>query len=265
MHPSGMLNTNRIELRMRLCSVFLLVLLPGLLLSQNEQQLVLKARDYLKRYQFGKAEELYKSLLDKKPGSAEYNARYGYCIAMRARTLKSKSKVTELGKSAMEYGSASIGLDASYKEGHFTKLLGLCTINENASNKERTKYASQIKNDAERVLRMDPNHGGALHVLGRWHWEMAGFSKIQRTLIKSMYRDFPDGGTYDEAISYFIRAIKVEPDYVEHYLYLAKSYLKAKNEPMARAILKRGLSRKGTGLYYERWIASCKKMLKQLD
>ncbi len=260
-----MRSTSRIRLTMKLYSLLVLTILPMLQYAQGEQSLLINARGYLKTYQFGKAEEAYKHLLEKNPNNAEYNARYGYCVAMRARTLKSKSEVTSLGNAAMEYGNSSVKMDASYKEGHFTKLLALCTINENAPNKQRTKYASQIRNEAKRILQMDPNHGGALHVLGRWHWEMAGFNKVERAIIKGMYRDFPDGGTYEEAIAFLIKAVKAEPDYVEHYIYLAKSYLKAKNKPMAKAVLKKGRSRKGIGPYYNRWIAMCNKMLKQLE
>ena len=107
---------------------------------------------------------------------------------------------------------------------HYAYAVAMGRMTEFASTKTKIDNAKLIKSEAELTIKLDSKNAGAYHILGRWHREIAGFNILERTMIKAIFGALP-GGTYEESIKYFERAILLEPLNGIHYYELAQTYL----------------------------------------
>jgi tetratricopeptide (TPR) repeat protein len=127
-------------------------------------------------------------------------------------------------------------------DAHYVYALALGRINEHAGNRTKIANAKIIKSEAEVAIRLDPALAGPYHILGKWHQVVAGFNAVERTMIKAMFGGMP-GGSYDDAIKNFQKAIALDPTSVAYYE-LAVSFQqrgKAGDVQQAIAAINKGL------------------------
>lgn len=98
----------------------------------------------------------------------------------------------------------------------------------------RTKVAHSrlVKEYAERALQLDPRYAWAHHLLGRWHYEVAGLGFTSRFFVQLIYGGLPDADR-GEAIRHLKLATNLEPAELNHWLELGFAY--AANEQFAEA------------------------------
>ena len=87
-----------------------------------------------------------------------------------------------------------------------------------------------------KAIELDPTYDGSLHLLGRWHYELADLSWIERTVAKIVY-ETPPKASFEESAEYFKRAIEAKSDEVRHYLWIGKVYIKLKDKEEAKKYL----------------------------
>ena len=87
---------------------------------------------------------------------------------------------------------------------------------------------------------MNPNHAGAHHLLGRWHYEAESLGFLARNFAKALYGGLPDS-SYEQAEGYFKKAIEPS-DEIIHHLHLGKTYIAMGYKIRAKGALKRALA-----------------------
>jgi tetratricopeptide (TPR) repeat protein len=117
---------------------------------------------------------------------------------------------------------------------HLARALGRRALSVGV--RDRVKFATEVRAEALEALRHDPNHPGALHVLGVWNAEVMRLNGVSRFLAKNVLggRVFGDA-SWDKAVSYMERAVAVDPDRIVHHLDLAKIYADVGDKAKARA------------------------------
>ena len=118
----------------------------------------------------------------------------------------------------------AIGINPNNAEGHYTYALAIARQNEYASTKTKIANAKLIRMECDLALKANPKHTGALHILGRWHRSIAGFNFIERGMINAFFGGVPQGGSYQDAIDCFSKAVMLEPIYMLHKYELAQTY-----------------------------------------
>lgn len=111
-------------------------------------------------------------------------------------------------------------------------------------------YSRLVKQEAERAVALDPGYDWAHHVLGRWHYEVAGLGGATRFFVKVIYGGLPEA-SQAEAIRHLERAVELAPQRVPHRLELGFAYLAAGRKAEARASFERGLALPSSELYDE--------------
>ncbi len=116
---------------------------------------------------------------------------------------------------------------------HLARALGRAALSVGV--RDRVKYAKEIRAEALKALEIDPQHPGALHVMGVWNAEVMRLNGVQRFFAKS----FLGGGilgtaNWKDAVSYMERAVAVDPERLTHRLDLAKIYIDVKDKTKAR-------------------------------
>lgn len=126
-------------------------------------------------------------------------------------------------------------------EAHVVMAIALGRWSMSRSGKEKIQAAKDIKKHVEASIRSNPRNFKAWHVLGRWHYEIAGLSFIERSAVKIMYGGLPDA-SLREAIACFEIANNIETNFILNHFELARAYHKNDEDAKARASLQKVLS-----------------------
>jgi len=151
-------------------------------------------------------------------------------------SLTDAARKKELFRTGERFARLAVAADSNNAEAwfHLARALGRTALSVGV--RDRVKYAVAVKQYAEKTLALQPDHAGALHVLGMWNAEVKrlnGFSLF-------FARNFLGGGVmgqanWKNAVSYMERAAEVDPDRLVHRLDLAGIYADTGEKEKARA------------------------------
>ncbi len=136
------------------------------------------------------------------------------------------------------YARRALAVDPAHAEGHFAMARALGRAALSVGVRDRVKYATEIRQHGLAALAADPNHPGALHVLGVWNAEVMRLNGVERFFAKNVLGGKVFGSaSWKDAVTYMERAVEVDPARLTHKLDLAKIYLDLKEKAKARAQL----------------------------
>lgn len=130
--------------------------------------------------------------------------------------------------------------------------LAVCYGKMGVYSDTRTKieYSRLVREKAMEAMVLDPNYDWAHHVLGRWHYEVAGLGATTRFFVRVIYGGLPEASK-EEAVRRLAEAVKLAPQRVPHHLELGFAYKALGRMAEARASFERGLALPSTELYDE--------------
>lgn len=159
----------------------------------------------------------------------------------------------------------AVALAPNDPEAHFSLARALGRKALSVGVRERVKYAVEVRNEAQKALAIDPQHPGALHVMGAWNAEVMRLNGVSRFIAKNVLGGKVFGeASWANARSYLERAVAVDPDRLTHHLDLGKIYLDTGDKAKAREqleIVARGQAREVTDPQYK---AEAEKLLKEM-
>lgn len=221
-----------------------LVFLSLQLNAQSSMTLYDKAMEYKKDHKIDEALRCFQLLLQSDSTQVSYlsNACIFYC---KKGNRFSDQKTRELYfNTAFYLAKKALFYNALDAESHYSMAMSLGRLNEFAPNKTKILHAKEIKYHIDETLTINPAHGGAYHLLGRWHRAIAGFSPTEKILINNLYGTVPQGASYEAALDAFKKAIAFEPEYKLHQFELAQTYLEMGKPINAKVWYKHALTLK---------------------
>ena len=106
---------------------------------------------------------------------------------------------------------------------HVARAVGRTALAAGA--RDRVKYAMEVRTHALNALRLDPQHAGALHIMGVWNAEVMRLNGMLRSIaIRFMGGGPMKQASWDEALRLMRAAVAQEPDHLVHHLDLARIY-----------------------------------------
>ncbi|MGH7595785.1 MAG: tetratricopeptide repeat protein [bacterium] len=132
-----------------------------------------------------------------------------------------------------------VALHPDSAEGHFFLAVALGRVALHQGGKRKIKIAKEVKAEAERALQCNPGHDGAMHVLGRWNYELTELNFIERAVAKIVFGGLPTGASYGQAAQYFKQALARRPEAPVHHLEYGRTLLKLDRIAEARQQLER--------------------------
>lgn len=193
----------------------------------KEEQLFRYAVKLQTEEKYTDALTIFKNLLKNDSSSIEYLWRASFIYSKLGYNQATEKLQQQWYNTAFYLGKKAITQHPQNAYAHYVYAMALGRMSENASSKVKIDNARQIKTEAELAIKLDPKLAGPYHIMGRWHRVVAGFSGIERAMIKAIFGGIP-GGTYEDAIRYFEKAILLEPTNGIHYFELASTYLERK-------------------------------------
>ena len=234
-------------------------------IAQNNDELYARAYKLKTELKYKEAFPIFQSLVKSDSANVNYlqyasycYSKYGYYYAPEAEKLKYYKNAEYLAKKAIKLSEASA-------DAHYAYAMALGRINENASSKQKIANAKLIKAEADRAIALNPKLSGAHHILGRWHKTIAGFSAIEKAMINSFFGGVPAGGSYDDAIKSFMKAIALEPKYMNHQYELAQTYYDMGKTVEAKLWAKKALEITPTNVDDVKAKKDCEALLKKLN
>ena len=94
-----------------------------------------------------------------------------------------------------------------------------------APTKERIQLGYEFKEHHDIAISIDPNDRLMHYMYGRWCFEIASLSWIEKKLAATFFGKVPDA-TYEDALASFKKANKLYPNWVGNHCYIAKTYIK---------------------------------------
>tara|TARA_B100001250_G_scaffold410765_1_gene437886 strand:- start:632 stop:1360 length:729 start_codon:yes stop_codon:yes gene_type:complete len=140
----------------------------------------------------------------------------------------------------IEFAKSAIRMNPKESQAHhwYAVLIGQIGILEGTKQKIKNSY--KVRKHASYAIELDPKYDGTLHLMGRWHYEIANLSTAERVIASIIYAK-PPNGTFEESISFFKDAINAKPDEIRHHLWHAKALLKLKDTENAISSLNNAL------------------------
>lgn len=157
------------------------------------------------------------------------------------RRQPTKKQRDQYYQNARQFAMKALQLYPNDSEANVVMAIALGRWSMSRGGKEKIQAAKDIKKHVEASIRSNPRNFKAWHVLGRWHYEIAGLSFIERSAVKIMYGGLPDA-SLREAIACFEIANNIETNFMLNHFELARAYHKNDEDAKARASLQKVLS-----------------------
>jgi hypothetical protein len=106
------------------------------------------------------------------------------------------------------------------------------------SGSEKVAYVKDIKAYAEKSLFYNRSNFKALHVLGKWHYEVSNLNFIELAAVKVFFGGLPEA-SLDSSIYFYERARALAPNFSLNYLELAKARYRNGETRTALALLRK--------------------------
>lgn len=133
---------------------------------------------------------------------------------------------SELFRKGEQYARRAVEATPNDPESHFHLARALGRNALTLGVRDRVKYANEIRAQALEALRLDPNHPGALHVLGMWNAEVMRLNGVERFFAKNVLGGKTFGlANWKDAVTSLEKAVAVDPSRLTHHLDLGMIYL----------------------------------------
>jgi tetratricopeptide (TPR) repeat protein len=145
------------------------------------------------------------------------------------------ARQSELYQKGEDYAKRAIAVNPNDAEGHFTLARALGRRAQAMGSRDRVKFAGEVRTHAMEALKHEPQHAGALHIMGMWHAEVMRLSGVRRFAAKTFLggKVF-DSANWDDAQRYLEQAVAAEPTRLIHRIDLAEVLLDRGDKPRAR-------------------------------
>ncbi len=172
------------------------------------------------------------------PDSSNYEALWKSARSEvdQAEAERDEARRNRFSTAAEALARRAIRVHPQDAEAHFHLARALGRRALSVGVRDRVKFGTEVRAVALEALRLDPNHPGALHVMGVWNAEVMRLNGVQRFFAKNVLggRVFGEA-SWERAVSYMEKSIAVDPDRIAHHLDLGKIYADLGDKAKARA------------------------------
>ncbi|RYY40610.1 MAG: tetratricopeptide repeat protein [Chitinophagaceae bacterium] len=156
-------------------------------------------------------------------------------IGKRQTRKEHQVEIYKLGKA---YALRAVSVNPAGADGYYALGLAIGRLGMMESGRERVQAVKEIRSNIEKALQLNPAHGRAWHVLGKWHYEVNNLGMFEKAALKIIYGGLPPA-SLREAINCYEKARAYEPDFALNFLELAKAYHRNGQDDKAKECLRR--------------------------
>jgi tetratricopeptide (TPR) repeat protein len=241
----------------------LLLACPYILPAQDIEQLLTEAKQLESSSQEELAVKNYEEILKRDPNHllATWNASLLYSkIGQRQVEASARKPYFHL---ARDYAARALKINPQSGDANYVMAVAMGYMALVSPPKEKVAAVREIKRYAELCVQYQPNHAGAYHLLGKWHYEVSNLNFAEKAAAKYLFGGIP-AATLDESAKYYVQAIKLDPQYILFYLDLALTLEDAEYYNEARKTCEKALTFPAKEQDDPVYLAELKKILARL-
>lgn len=203
--------------------------LVGIGFGQTATEHILKGDEYFAAFDDQKALDEYLAAVQLEPANYEALWKTARGIVdvsdlITGNDKESKEKRRKMYNDAVSYANKAVAANPGDTWGHFFLSSAMGNKALLMSTKDQINASKKIRAEIDKAIELDGSNDLAFHALGRWHRRMAEIGGAKRFFGGIIYGSIPKG-TFAEAEKAFLKAIELKPDYVNHHIELARTYM----------------------------------------
>lgn len=153
------------------------------------------------------------------------------------RRQPTKQKQLDFYKAGKIFAETAIKVDPQQADGYYALSVAMGRLAMTESGNEKVKAVKAIRDNAEKAIDINPNHGRAWHVMGKWHYEVSNLNAVEKAALKIFYGGLPKS-SLSESIAAYEKALVYEPNFALNNLELAKAYHRNDQDEKAISLLR---------------------------
>jgi tetratricopeptide (TPR) repeat protein len=233
--------------------------------SQSIEDKLNKAIELQEQFNEDEALAAFYEVLRIDPNNIEALSRGSYMNALIGNRLNKKEDQSVAFEKGVEMARKAVSINAKNTMAHFSLAVALGRQSLIADSEERLKNAKEIKKEAEIIIKLDPNHAGAHHILGKLNSEIADLSWYKVAAAQMLYGGVPENCSYEKAEELINKAISLKDDYILYYLDAAINYERMDEEAKAIALLEKAKNLKPQTQDDPQRLIQINELLKELN
>ncbi len=209
---------------MKYLLLILLLSIFSALSAQDVQILLKEATNLEKTQKEDQAFEKYKQVLVAEPANLLALTKSSELSSSIGGRVEDKKAKLAFFKSAADYADKALGINSNSAEANYARAVAASKLSTvETENKTLVQDVKDTRKFIDRALSIDPDHGKANYVLGKWHYDISTTSWAKKAAFKVLFGGMGDA-SLDSAYKYMEKSRRLEPYYVQNYLDLAKAY-----------------------------------------
>jgi hypothetical protein len=194
------------------------------LLAQNTSTLLQQAEQLERQLKEADASNLYQAVLLQDPRNLQALCRLAELQSILGEKATDKKTKQLYFETSYSFAKRAWLADSNRVESNYVMAMASGKMTDfESDNKKVVGYVRDIKDYAERAIKINPNYGKAQYVLGKWHYEMYILSGFKKAAVKLMYGGLPSGNM-EIAIAIMEKCRILDPYFVSNYLDLGRAY-----------------------------------------
>ena len=232
--------------------------------SSDAPLLVKQGKDFLSQMKEEEALEKFKAALKSDPNNYEAAWNASIMCSRIGNRQPDDTKKKEYFVIAKQYAVKALKLNPNDAESNYSMAVAMGRMALISGAKDKVAASRDIKNYADLAVKLNPNHAGAWHVLGKWNFEVANLNFAERAVANSLFGGIPDGDI-NKSIDCYNKAINLDQNDILFYLDLANAYHNIESDAKAIDTLKKGIALKPRVKDDSNYLLQCKKLLEELQ
>ncbi|MCK7553861.1 hypothetical protein MKQ70_02100 [Chitinophaga sedimenti] len=206
--------------------------------AQTVEELQAEAQTLEKQMNEVAALQKYKDILKIQPTNVDALVQASTLSVREGYRQKDKAAKQTFYTAAKTYIDQALAAAPESPEVNFTMAVVLGRMGMIAPAKEKVAAAKEVKKYIDLALKFKPEYGEAFHLLGKWNYELANMSSLERTAAKVLFGGAPPG-TMQDAIANYEKCRKIKPGYIINYYDLAVAYHQDNKDTEAMEVLRK--------------------------
>ena len=152
----------------------------------------------------------------------------------------------KLAFEALDFATKAIEFDGQNAECHKWFAITIGTLGDYVTTKEKISNGHKFKEHVDIALSLKPNDPSLHHMLGRFCFEFANLSWVERKVASALFSKVPEF-SFDDSLKHLIKAFELRPEWKENILFIAKILINQKKYSEGIKWIDRGLALKTIG------------------
>ncbi len=220
----------------KIITIFAFLLSVNILLAQDANTLIAEGQRLETIFDEANAFLKYKEALKLAPQNMTALSRCSeLCSSIGNKQTSTKDRDVYF-KTALVYAQTALKLYPESDVTNISMAIAVGRIVLTKSGKEKIASVKDLKAYAEKAIKINPSNFKGWHILGKWHYEVANLSALERAAAKLLFGALP-AASFSNAILCYEKAKTLNPNFLLNLLELARVYKKTGDKVKAKTAL----------------------------